>query len=40
MKKLINAVDDVLRESLSGFCAAHADIVVAGRGRQVRPPRA
>jgi AcrR family transcriptional regulator len=28
MKKLINAVDDVLRESLSGFCAAHADIVV------------
>jgi phosphoenolpyruvate---glycerone phosphotransferase subunit DhaK len=30
MKKLINAVDDVLQESLSGFCAAHADIVVAG----------
>jgi dihydroxyacetone kinase-like protein len=30
MKKLINAVDDILRESLSGFCAAHAEIVAAG----------
>lgn len=30
MKKLINAVDAVLVESLAGFCAAHADIVVAG----------
>jgi len=30
MKKLINAVDDVLHESLSGFCAAHSDIVVLG----------
>jgi phosphoenolpyruvate---glycerone phosphotransferase subunit DhaK len=37
MKKLINAVDDVLRESLSGFCAAHSDIVVMGEeGKFVR----
>ena len=27
MKKLINAVDDVLAESLDGFAAAHADLV-------------
>ena len=27
MKKLINAVDDVLTESLRGFAAAHADLV-------------
>lgn len=27
MKKLINAVDTVLRESLDGFAAAHADLV-------------
>ncbi len=27
MKKLINAPDSILRESLSGFAAAHADIV-------------
>jgi len=27
MKKLINSVDSVLRESLDGFAAAHADIV-------------
>ena len=27
MKKLINAVDDLLRESLDGFAAAHADLV-------------
>jgi phosphoenolpyruvate---glycerone phosphotransferase subunit DhaK len=27
MKKLINAVDDVLRESLEGFALAHADLV-------------
>jgi len=32
MKKLINAVDAVLTESLAGFCAAHADIVLAGEG--------
>ena len=30
MKKLINAVDDVVNESLAGFCAAHADIVRLG----------
>jgi len=30
MKKLINAPETVLAESLSGFCAAHADIVVLG----------
>src|SRR4249919_4188211 len=40
MKKLINAVDDVLRESLSGFCAAHADTVIAGEeGKFVRRAR-
>jgi dihydroxyacetone kinase-like protein len=27
MKKLINAAEDVVKESLAGFCAAHADIV-------------
>src|SRR5258708_33786205 len=43
MKKLINAVDDVLNESLDGFAAAHGDIVVLGedrkfvRRRQVTP---
>ena len=30
MKKLINSVDAILDESLSGFCAAHADIVARG----------
>src|ERR1700751_1471813 len=30
MKKLINAIDDVVNESLAGFCAAHADIVRLG----------
>jgi dihydroxyacetone kinase-like protein len=30
VKKLINAVDTILTESLDGFCAAHADIVVLG----------
>jgi phosphoenolpyruvate---glycerone phosphotransferase subunit DhaK len=30
MKKLINAVDDVVSESLAGFCAVHADIVRIG----------
>ena len=30
MKKFINAVDDVVMESLRGFCAAHGDIVVLG----------
>jgi phosphoenolpyruvate---glycerone phosphotransferase subunit DhaK len=43
MKKLINAVDDVLAQSLDGFAAAHADIVVLGeerkfvRRKQIRP---
>ena len=40
MKKLINAVDDVLRESLNGFCTAHAEIVTAGEeGKYVRRAR-
>src|ERR1700694_1454308 len=30
MKKLINAVDNVVNESLAGFCAAHSDIVRIG----------
>jgi dihydroxyacetone kinase-like protein len=30
MKKLINATDTILSESLDGFAAAHADIVVLG----------
>ncbi len=30
MKKLINTVEDVVSESLAGFCAAHADIVRMG----------
>ena len=34
MKKLINAVDDILAESLDGFVAAHADLVVAGEERK------
>ena len=38
MKKLINAVDTVLAESLDGFAAAHADIVALGDGAQVRAP--
>src|SRR5262245_13144976 len=43
MKKLINAVDDVLSESLAGFVAAHGDIVTLGaegkfvRRRQLKP---
>lgn len=34
MKKLINAVDDVLAESLDGFAAAHADILILGEERK------
>ena len=34
MKKLINAVDDVLAESLDGFCSAHADLVTADPERK------
>jgi phosphoenolpyruvate---glycerone phosphotransferase subunit DhaK len=30
MKKLINAVEDVVTESLAGFCSAHSDIVRLG----------
>ena len=30
MKKFINAVDDVVMESVKGFCAAHGDIVTMG----------
>jgi dihydroxyacetone kinase-like protein len=30
MKKLINAVDDVVAEGLAGFCSAHSDIVRLG----------
>ena len=32
MKKLINQVDDVLAQALSGFGAAHADLVALGAG--------
>jgi phosphoenolpyruvate---glycerone phosphotransferase subunit DhaK len=34
MKKLINATDTVLSESLDGFAAAHADIVTLGAERK------
>ena len=34
MKKLINAPDDVIAESLDGFAAAHADIVALGDERK------
>jgi dihydroxyacetone kinase-like protein len=34
MKKLINRADTVLVESLDGFAAAHADIVVLGKERK------
>ena len=43
MKKLINAAEDVLAESLDGFAAAHADIVTLGperrfvRRRELKP---
>jgi dihydroxyacetone kinase-like protein len=30
MKKLINTVENVVNESLAGFCAAHSDIVLMG----------
>jgi phosphoenolpyruvate---glycerone phosphotransferase subunit DhaK len=37
MKKLINSVDKILEQSLSGFCEAHADIVTLGdEGKFVR----
>ena len=34
MKKLINAVENVLSESLDGFAAAHADILTLGEERK------
>lgn len=34
MKKFMNAVEDVLTESLDGFAAAHADIVTLGGGHK------
>lgn len=34
MKKFINAVDNVLTESLDGFVAAHSDILVMGEGHK------
>jgi len=34
MKKFINAIDDVLSESLDGFAAAHADLLVLGEERK------
>lgn len=34
MKKFINSVDDMLAESLDGFAAAHADLVVLGAERK------
>lgn len=40
MKKIINAVDDVLTESLEGFVAAHRDLVTLGdEGKFVRRSR-
>src|SRR3954462_13504429 len=34
MKKLINSADTVLEESLDGFAAAHADILLLGAERK------
>jgi dihydroxyacetone kinase-like protein len=34
MKKLINATETLLAESLDGFCAAHSDILVMGEERK------
>ncbi len=34
MKKFINAVDNILAESLDGFAAAHADLLALGEGRK------
>ena len=38
MKRLMNAVETMLDESLDGFAAAHADIVELGRRAEIRPP--
>jgi dihydroxyacetone kinase-like protein len=46
VKKFMNSVDGILTESLDGFCAAHADIVVLGedqrfvRRRELKPGKA
>jgi dihydroxyacetone kinase len=37
MKKLINGAETVLEESLDGFAAAHADILLLGT-EQIRAP--
>src|ERR1700694_763201 len=43
MKKLINAAENVVNESLAGFCSAHSDIVRIGehapfvQRRQLKP---
>ena len=34
MKKLINSPETIIAESLDGFAAAHADIVVLGPERK------
>ena len=34
MKKFMNGVDTILTESLDGFVAAHADILVLGEGHK------
>ena len=40
MKMLINSTETVLEESLDGFAAAHADILLLGARAQIRaPPR-
>ena len=39
MKKLINSVETVLSESLDGFAAAHADILMLDPEHRVRAPR-
>ena len=39
MKKLINRVDDVLAQALSGFGAAHADLVRVHTDAGLRHPR-
>ena len=39
MKNLMNDVDTALSESLDGFAAAHADIVVLGNDPFTVPPQ-
>ena len=40
MKKFVNHVDDVLTEALSGFGAAHGDLVRVHYEPDLRHPRA